>query len=69
MLISNPDLINSCRVCRSPNQDGDYECLYQTPIAHEESPMLTEAGILYENLLDVRFSHDFMDMCLIYGFL
>ncbi|XP_065363937.1 zinc finger protein 37-like [Calliphora vicina] len=53
MLISNPDLINSCRVCRSPNQDGDYECLYQTPTAHEERPMLSEAGILYENLFDI----------------
>lgn len=53
MLIVNPDLINSCRVCRSPNQDGDYECLYQK-IKHEEAvPQLSEAGKLYENLLDV----------------
>ncbi|XP_005174930.3 zinc finger protein 184 [Musca domestica] len=51
MLISNPDLINSCRVCRSPNQDGDYECLYE--IANELTmipPPLTESGRLYENL-------------------
>lgn len=58
MLISNLDLINSCRVCRSPNQDGDYECLYQNTNKHEEDnddgPVLSEAGILYENLLDVR---------------
>ncbi|XP_037827216.1 zinc finger protein 583-like [Lucilia sericata] len=56
MLITNPDLINSCRVCRSPNQDGDYECLYQNSGQHEDGLQLSEAGLLYENLLDISLT-------------
>lgn len=55
MVITNPNLINSCRVCRSPNQDGDYVCLYMKRNKNQETkPELSEAGVLYENLLDVR---------------
>ncbi|KAI8120638.1 hypothetical protein FF38_04280 [Lucilia cuprina] len=56
MLITNPDLINSCRVCRSPNQDGDYECLYENSGEHEDGLQLSEAGLLYENLLDISLT-------------
>lgn len=52
MEICNPDLINSCRVCRSPNQDGDYECLYEASTSIVEMlPALNHAGKLYEELL------------------
>ncbi|KAM7346570.1 uncharacterized protein ACRADG_006446 [Cochliomyia hominivorax] len=57
MIIPNPDLVNSCRVCRSPNQDGDYECLYQKTNKREELPQLSEAGILYENLLNISLNN------------
>ncbi|XP_073831384.1 uncharacterized protein [Musca autumnalis] len=51
MLISNPDIINSCRVCRSPNhEDSDYECIYEIQGDLPMTPPLTEAGKLYENL-------------------
>lgn len=57
MLISYTELINSCRVCRSPNQDGDYHCLFETANVHEEdTAVLSASGVLYEKLLDVRFS-------------
>lgn len=57
MLLTNPNLLNSCRVCRSPNQDGDHVSLYKNFNKTEETkPELSEAGVLYENLLDVRIN-------------
>ncbi|XP_059222330.1 oocyte zinc finger protein XlCOF8.4-like [Stomoxys calcitrans] len=54
---SNPDLINSCRVCRHPNQDdADYECLFEEVTTNEATspptaPALSNAGRLYDSLV------------------
>lgn len=57
MLLTNSNLLNSCRVCRSPNQDGDHVCLYKNFGKTEHTqPELSEAGALYENLLNVRIN-------------
>ncbi|TMW48417.1 hypothetical protein DOY81_006507 [Sarcophaga bullata] len=57
MLLTNSNLLNSCRVCRSPNQDGDHVCLYKSFSKTEDTkPELSEAGTLYENLLNISLN-------------
>lgn len=59
-MFQEEEVVNSCRVCRSPNQDGDYECLYVVQVIEESGVMqshawqLTNTGKLYEEMLGVE---------------
>ncbi|XP_067634778.1 uncharacterized protein [Eurosta solidaginis] len=65
--MSQEEVINSCRVCRSLNQDGDFACIYAVQVIEEGGVMqshtwqLTEAGKLYEDTLGVEIDATTME--------
>uniref|UniRef100_A0A0A1XNC0 Zinc finger protein 37 n=1 Tax=Zeugodacus cucurbitae TaxID=28588 RepID=A0A0A1XNC0_ZEUCU len=62
------EVVNSCRVCRSANQDGEYECLYVVQVLEESGVMqshtwqLTDTGKLYEEMLGVEIEATTMEI-------
>ncbi|XP_053951893.1 zinc finger protein 420-like [Anastrepha ludens] len=62
------EVVNSCRVCRSPNQDGDYECLYAIQVVEEGDLMqsntwqLTDTGKLYEDMLGIQIDSSTLEV-------
>ncbi|XP_018784304.1 PREDICTED: zinc finger protein 19-like [Bactrocera latifrons] len=67
-MFQEDEVVNSCRVCRSPNQDGDFECLYVVQVIEESGVMqshtwqLTNTGKLYEEMLGVEIDGSTMEI-------
>ncbi|XP_020712636.1 zinc finger and SCAN domain-containing protein 12 isoform X1 [Ceratitis capitata] len=67
-IYNKEEVVNSCRVCRSPNQDGDYECLYAVQVVEEDGVIqahtwqLTNTGKLYEDMLGVEIDAATMEI-------
>ncbi|XP_017480901.1 PREDICTED: zinc finger and SCAN domain-containing protein 12-like [Rhagoletis zephyria] len=67
-MVQAEEVVNSCRVCRSPNQDADYECLYVVQVVEEDGVMhshtwqLTATGKLYEEMLGFQIDASTMEL-------